>query len=68
MFVKSTKEITKEQYEHLCNCDRKEFNDFVENEAAHSPFPPAGYGFSSPDVLCKDDKYFVTWEHWDSCD
>lgn len=66
--MQSVKEITKEQFEYLQNCDRKEFYDFVENEAVHSPFHPAGYGLYNPNILNKEDKYFITWEHLDSCD
>ena len=68
MFVKSTKKITKEQYEYLQGCNVKNLYTFVENEAMESPFPPNAYGFSNPGITQKDDEYFVTWEHWDSCD
>ena len=68
MFVQSQKEITKEQFEYLQDCDIKEFYNFIENEAVNSPFPPCGYGFESPGLLFKDGKYFVSWKRYDSCD
>ena len=68
MFEQSVSEISKEQFEHLQNCEVSEFHNFIENEAAKSLFPPCAYGFSSPSILYKDDKYFVVWKHWDSCD
>lgn len=68
MFVQSQKEITKEKFEYLQDCEIKEFYNFIENEAMNSPFHPCAYGFGSPSILYKDDKYFVTWKRWDSCD
>lgn len=68
MYISSTKEITKEQFEYLKNCNVKDFYAFIENEAINSPFPPMGYGFSNPNVFCKDGKYFIIWQRWDSCD
>lgn len=68
MLIKSKKEITKEQFKCLQKCDVKELYSYIENEAINSSFHPAAYGFSSPNILQKDDKYFVTWEHWDSAD
>lgn len=68
MYIESRKEITKEQFLYLQHCDYKDFYDYINNEAVHSPYHPAGYGFESPKILNKDGKYFVTWTHWDSCD
>lgn len=68
MYIESKKEITKKQFEYLQNCDKKEFNDFIENEARNSPFPPMGYDFISPRILYDDNKYFIAWKHWNSCD
>lgn len=68
MIVESKKKITAEQFEHIQNYDTKELYDFIENEAANSLFNPAGYGFLNPRLLVMNDEYFVTWQHYDSCD
>lgn len=68
MLIKSIKEITKEQFKCLQKYNVKELYSYIENEARNSPFNPAGYGFFNPKILKEDDKYFVVWEHYDSCD
>lgn len=65
--VESRKEITKEEYERL-KYDLKELRNFALEAACNSPYPPFGYGFYDYRVAQEGDKYFVTWEHWDSCD
>ena len=70
-FVKTKFEINENEYNKLIaieNDDRKAFNEIIEDMACHSSFHPAGYGFYSPRVYKENDNYFVSWEHWDSCD
>lgn len=68
MFVETRKEITKEQFDYLKTCDLDDFHDYILNIAMHSAFHPAGYSFISPKIINEDDKYYVSWQHYDSCD
>lgn len=43
-------------------------DDFALNQAEHSKYPPAGYGFFNPCVEEKDGKQYLTWFHYESCD
>ena len=68
MLVTARREITKKQYIDLQSYSFKEINDFVLSEAEKSMLNPCAYGFYNPGVIKKDGKYFVTWDHYDSCD
>jgi len=68
----SMKEINKDKYNELVclrSINVKEFYNEIENIAATSPFPPNAYGCEIPmRVYEENDKYFVSWSRWSSCD
>lgn len=68
MLVTTKKEITKEEFEHLITRDVSEFYDYIENIACHSAFHPSAYGFLTPKVMNEEGIYYVSWQHYDSCD
>ena len=68
MFLTSRHKITEDDYNRLLQCSRVEISDFVSEIANDSPYPPCAYGFSSPKVFKELGDYFVSWEHWSSCD
>ncbi|MGL5330688.1 MAG: hypothetical protein ACRDD7_15580 [Peptostreptococcaceae bacterium] len=68
-WLSSKQEITKELYDKLKSFNRGDLSRYIENEiAVESEYHPAGYGFSSPELLEIDGKYYAKWMHWDSCD
>ena len=68
MFVKTMMKISEDDYNKLLKCSQEEVNDFVAEVAQNSPFPPCGYGFSSPNFFEENGRYFVSWERFGSCD
>lgn len=68
-WLSSKEEISKELYQELRSLSHEKMSNYIKNEiAANSGWHPMGYGFSSPELLKLDDKYYAKWTHWDSCD
>lgn len=68
MLVETRKEITKEEFEYLQTCDVDEFHDYIANLTLKSPFPCCGYGFYAPKIMRLEDKFYASWQRYDSCD
>ena len=71
-YIKSIAEITEEEYNKLIlleNEDRKAFHEMIEEIAYRSPFNPSAYDCTVPmEVFQLSDKYYASWNRWDSCD
>ena len=60
--------ITEEEYNKLLQLSREEVRDYIANSAVKSSYHPAGYGFYCPMFYMQGEEYFVSWEHYTSCD
>ena len=60
-------EIKKDVYELIAS-DRSLISKLIEEEAFKLGYLVEGYGCINPDILKQDDKYYVTWSRWSSCD
>ena len=68
MFTQSIIEIPEYDYRRLLVSSYREIYDYVLSKANNSAYPACGYGFYSPRILRKDNKSYVSWEHFDTCD
>ena len=68
MFVESVIEITKYDYKKLLAGSYSDIYSYVLERSNNSPYPACGYGFYSPRILQKEGKYYISWQHFDSCD
>lgn len=68
MLVTTKVKITEDEYNKLLQCSKEEIRDYIENIATKSALNPAGYGFYAPLFFMQANEYFVSWEHYDSCD
>ena len=68
MIVTSKVQITEEEFNNLLKLSREEVRDYIADIAVKRMWHPAGYGFYSPMFFKQADEYFVSWEHFDSCD
>ena len=68
MLIKTEIKIPETDYYNLCMSTYAEVSDYIEDVANKSMFPPCGYGFMFPNYYTRNNEYFVSWEHYDSCD
>ena len=68
MIVTSKVKITEEEYNNLLQCSKEEVSDYIVNIATKRMWYPNAYGFYAPMFFKQADEYFVSWEHYDSCD
>lgn len=68
MLVKSEVKIPEEDYYKLVMCSYAEISDYVEAIADKSAYPTYAYGFLFPNYYTKNGEYFVSWQHYNSCD
>lgn len=68
MFVKSQVKIAKDDYNKLIQSSYRHIYDYVLDKANNSPYPSCGYGFYSPKLFIQNGEFYVSWEHFDSCD
>jgi hypothetical protein len=68
MFITTKVKITEEEYNKLLKCSRDEVEDYISDVAVKHLWNPAGYGFFRPMFFMQANEYFVSWEHYDSCD
>lgn len=60
-------EISKEKYD-LVMADNRLLVKLAEECAIESGYHPNGYCLIDPKVIEEDNKYYVTWERFSSCD
>lgn len=68
MLVTSKVKITEDEYNKLLKCSKEEVRNYIADIAEKRMWYPAGYGFYAPMFFKQADEYFVSWEHYDSCD
>ena len=68
MLTTTKVKITEDEYNKLLQCSNEEARDYIADIAVKSAFHPAGYGFYAPMFFKQGDEYFVSWEHYNSCD
>jgi hypothetical protein len=68
LFLKSTHQITRQEYDKLRTYSKAEVRDYIENIANKSPFPAMGYGCYNTYFYEEDGECFVSWQHMSSCD
>ena len=68
MFTKSIKEINQLDYNRLLTSSYSDLYSYILEKANDSAYPACGYGFYSPRMYRKDNRCYISWEHYDSCD
>lgn len=68
MLIKTEIKITAQDYNNLLASSYAEISDFIEDIANKSAYPTAGYDFLFPNYFTRNGEFFVSWEHYDSCD
>ena len=61
-------EITKEEYERLCNLDYREVQEYGEALQNKTMFPSNGYGYYGSVLGQFNGKYYITYTRGSSAD
>lgn len=68
MLVTTKVKIPEEDYYRLIESSYAEIANYVEDIADKSMYPTCAYGFLFPNYFTKNGEYFVSWNHYSSCD